>query len=146
MRVQLVLILVFATLALSPIHARQSSGLTGTWSVDAPETQSQSGDENWVLIALKGTLTLEEKSGAVTGTWKGVSPKPWQLTGHIEDKTFELQTEQRDLMTDRDGEKRAVSVHWTFRGTINGDKLSGSMFLQGENAAPSQAFTAERTR
>ena len=95
--------------------------------------------------ALSGTLTLEQKGEAVTGSWKGRLPDPWPLTGRVQGTTFELQTEVRELPVQRNGEKMTVRRSWIFRGSIEGDKLSGSMSLMGgEGDPPTQPFSAAK--
>ena len=135
MKVCLVLALMMA--------AVQSPNLAGSWAVEAPATSG----ENFQLGAAAGTLTLEHQGDAVTGTWKGRMPEPWKLTGRVKDNTFELESETRDVPATVDGQATTVPRHWIFRGTADGDKMTGSMQLAGgQGEPPSQAFSAVRKR
>lgn len=135
MKVCLVLALMMA--------AVQSPNLSGSWALEAPATSG----ENFQLGAASGTLTLEQKGDAVTGSWKGRMPEPWKLTGQVKDGTFELQTETRSVPATVNGEPTTVPRHWMFRGTVDGDNMTGSMQLAGgDGDPPSQPFTAVRKR
>ena len=148
MRAGLCIALVFATLQVAVLGADQSPTVTGTWAVEAAAAESQTADGGtFSLTALSGTLTLEQKGDAVTGSWKGRLPEPWPLTGRVRGTTFELQTEMREMPASRNGEKITVRRSWIFRGGIEGDKLTGSMSLMGgEGDPPTQPFSAVRNR
>jgi hypothetical protein len=125
------------------IAAAQSPNLSGSWALDAPATSGQ----NFQLGAAAGTLTLEHKGEVVTGTWKGRMPEPWKLTGHVKDHTFELESETRGVPATVDGQQTTVPRHWVFRGSADGDKMTGSMQLAGgDGEPPSQPFSAVRKR
>ena len=143
MKVRFAVALILPTLALSILAAAQSAGLTGTWALEA---QAASG-ENYQLGAISGTLTLADKDGVVTGTWKGRMPEPWKLTGKVKDKTFELETEIRNVPATTNGEQTTVPRRWVFRGSADGDKMTGKMSLKGgEGEEPTQTFSAVRKR
>lgn len=143
MKVRFAVALILPTLALSILAAAQSAGLTGTWALEA---QAASG-ENYQLGAISGTLTLADKDGVVTGTWKGRMPEPWKLTGKVKDKTFELETEVRNVPATTNGEQTTVPRRWVFRGSADGDKMTGRMSLKGgEGEEPTQSFSAVRKR
>jgi len=148
MRLGLSIALVFATLRVAVLGADQSPSLTGTWAVEAAAAESQTaGGGTWSLTALSGTLTLEQKGDAVTGSWKGRLPESWPVAGRVQETTFELQTEVREMPASRNGEKITVRRSWIFRGGIEGDKLTGSMSLMGgEGDPPTQPFSAVRNR
>jgi hypothetical protein len=144
---RLVAAFVLATLTLHPgLRAAQSANIAGNWAVEAAETETNDGAGNMTrLVALSGLLTLEQKGDAVTGSWKGRLPRPWTLTGRVDGKTFELQTETRDMPIESNGERQMVPRHWIFTGTIDGNRLTGSMALAGgDGAPPMQPFTAQR--
>jgi hypothetical protein len=116
--------------------------------VDVKAAKIQTGDgTNWELVAISGTLTLEQKGDAVAGTWQGRMPDPWKITGRIEKNSFELQTEVRNLPATKNGEKTTIARSWIFRGSINGDTLSGLFILAGgDGEPPAQPFTAARKK
>ena len=147
MRARLAVGVLLATLQL-PVVTAQSPNLGGIWTVEAKAAEVQTGDgKNWRLNALTGTLTLEQKGNAVTGTWEGRMPTPWKVTGKLEKNSFELQTEVRNIPAERDGEKITIARSWIFRGSINGDNLSGMFILAGgEGEPPGQPFTATRKK
>src|SRR5688500_19684192 len=98
MRVGLCIALVLATRRPAVLGAEQSPALTGTWAVEGAAAESQTADGGtFSLTALSGTLTLEQKGEAVTGSWKGRLPEPWPLTGRVQGTTFELQSEVREM-------------------------------------------------
>lgn len=143
MKVRFAVALILPTLALSILAAAQSASLAGTWTLEA---QAASG-ENYQLGAISGTLTLADKDGVVTGTWKGRMPEPWKLTGKVKDKTFELETEVRNVPATTNGEQTTVPRRWVFRGSADGDKMTGKMSLKGgEGEEPTQSFSAVRKR
>src|SRR5262245_11607436 len=96
---RLIKALVLAALTLpSALLATQPAGIAGSWALQAPETETNDDAGNrTVLTAITGTLTLDQKADVVSGSWKGRMPKPWTLTGHVDGKTFELETETRDM-------------------------------------------------
>jgi hypothetical protein len=146
MKARLAAGVIVATLPI--LIAAQAANVSGTWSLqaDAAEGAFPNGG-NWQVGAVSGTLTLEQKGNAVTGSWKGRQPEPWTLTGRIDGSTFELQTEDRQIPATRNGEQTTVSRHWIFSGTVHGDTLSGSMSLAGSEGEPtSQPFSAARKR
>ena len=148
MNARLLVALMLAIVPLSMSARTQSIDLSGGWTLEAPQTEGQTADgSNWVMVALSGTLTLDQKADAVTGSWKGRLPEPWPLTGRLQGATFELQTEVREIPASRNGEKRMLRRRWVFRGTVDGDKMAGSMHLAGEDGeSPEQPFTAMRKR
>jgi hypothetical protein len=143
MKVRFAAALMLATLALSILTATQSANLSGTWALEAPAASGP----NYQLGAVSGTLTLEDKDSVVTGTWKGSMPEPWTLTGRVKGNTFELETEVRNLSATKDGEQTSVPRRWVFRGSADGDKITGKMGLSGgEGEEPTRSFSAVRKR
>ena len=93
MNARLLVALMLAIVPLSMSARTQSIDLSGGWALEAPQTEGQAADgSNWLMVALSGTLTLDQKADAVTGSWKGRLPEPWPLTGQLQGATFELQT------------------------------------------------------
>ena len=131
-----------------PVVSAQSPALTGAWAVEAKAAQVQTDEGvNWNMGPVSGTLTLEQKGDAVTGTWQGALPGPWKVTGKAEKGSFELQTEVRDLPAERDGQKTTVARSWIFRGSVDGDKLSGMLMLSGgERNPPGRPFAGARKK
>lgn len=143
MKMRLAVALILSTFQLSILVAAQSPNLSGSWALDAA---AASGD-NFQLGALSGTLTLEHQGDVVTGTWKGRMPEPWKLTGSVKGNTFELQSETRGVPATVNDEPTTVPRHWIFRGSADGDKMTGSMLLAGgEGDPPTQRFSAARQR
>jgi hypothetical protein len=138
-------------LALFSFSARivaQPSNLSGVWVVEAPQADATTPDgENWVMVAVSGTLTLDAQGDAVTGSWKGRAPAPWPIDGSVKGNAFELRTETRDVNTTRNGEPRTLRRRWIFAGTIDGDTMTGTMRLAGDDGeSPAQSFSAKRTQ
>ncbi len=148
MHARLALALIFTTVQLVTLVATQPPNVSGSWALEAAAASGEfSNGGTWNLNALSGTLTLERKADAVTGSWQGRQPQPWALNGRAQGDTFELESEERDVAAERNGEKITVRRRWIFRGTVDGDKLTGSMMLAGrEGESPSQSFTAVRKR
>jgi len=147
MKLRLGILLASAVLQLVPLEAHRAAGLSGKWSVvaEAAEVESPDGTEKYSMVAIAGTLQLDQKDSAVTGSWQGRMPAPWSLTGNVDGATFELKTETRDMPITRNGEQQMVPRQWIFKGTLDGDALSGAMFLSGgATTTPSQPFTAKR--
>ena len=143
MKVRCPVALVLAAVAPSVLAAMLSANLSGTWALEA---QAASGPD-YQLGAFSGTLTLEDKNGAVTGTWKGKMPEPWKLTGRVKGNTFALETEVRKVPATRNGEPTSVPRRWVFRGSADGDRITGKMSLVGgEGEEPTQSFSAVRKR
>jgi len=130
----------------SGLSATQSISLTGVWALEASATETSDDNGNTTrLLALSGTLTLEQKADVVSGSWKGRLPTSWALTGRLDGNRFELQTETRDMPIESNGQRQQVPRHWIFRGTIDGKKLTGTMALAGgEGEPPMQPFSAQR--
>ena len=125
----------------------QSSPLTGAWSV-AAEGAKGTTDEggSWSMNPVNGTLTLDQKASAVTGTWKGQMPEPWAVEGQIDGATFQLRTEWRETPVTRDGVKSTTKARWVFRGTVSGSDLSGTLALELDGRGDrEQRFKAKRT-
>ena len=127
MKLRLGILLASALLQFAPLEAQRAASLSGKWSVDAEgsEVESPDGTEKWTLVPISGTLQLDQKDSAVTGSWQGRMPAPWKLTGNVDGVTFELQSETRDMPVETNGERTTVKRHWIFKGTIDGDTLSG---------------------
>ena len=143
MRMRLATALICATMPFAIAGANQPANLSGNWMLEA----SAASGQNFQLGAVAGMLTLQQKDDAVTGTWKGKMPEPWKLTGRVKGSTFELETEVRDVPATRNDEPTTVPRRWIFRGTADGDKMTGSMLLAGgDGDPPAQAFSAERKR
>lgn len=148
MKVPVAVVSVLATLLLTVLAATQAANVSGRWALDAPaaEGESPSGG-NWQLSAKSGVLTLEQKGDFVTGSWQGTLPEPWALTGRVDGSKFDLQSEVRDLPAVRNGVQTTVPRRLIFRGTADGDRLTGSMSLAGaDDNSPTQPFTAVRKK
>lgn len=149
MKVRLGILLASAVLQLVPLEAHRAASLSGKWSVvaEAAEVESPDGTEKYSMVAIAGTLQLDQKDRAVTGSWQGRMPAPWSLTGSVDGATFELKTDTRDMPITRNGEQQMVERQWIFKGTLDGDTLTGAMFLTGgQKEPPSQPFSATRVR
>jgi hypothetical protein len=128
------------------IIATRAENVSGTWSVVADTAEGVFKDgSKWSVIPVSGTLTLEQQGNALTGSWKGRQPEPWPLSGRIDGKTFEFQTAVRSIAAVREGQEITVPKRWIFRGTVDGNNLTGSMSLAGEDAEPTtQPFIGVR--
>jgi len=149
MKVRMGILLASAILQLVPLEAHRAPSLSGKWSVvaEAAEVESADGTEKYSMVAIAGTLQLDQKDRAVTGSWQGRMPAAWSLTGSVDGATFELKTETRDIPITRNGEQQMVPRQWIFKGTLDGDTLRGAMVLTGgQQAPPSQPFTATRVK
>jgi len=141
MKIRLAIVLMLALLPSSTLSATHAANVSGSWKVDA----TAANGSTWSLGGLSGTLTLEQKGDAVTGSWQGRQPKAWALTGRVTGTDFEFETEVRDIPATRNGEEITVPRRWIFRGTMDGDTLSGSMSLAGgDGDTPTQPFSATR--
>jgi hypothetical protein len=139
-------IALFASL-LSP-HG-QAAALAGEWTVSTEGARGTTDDgSNWTLGAVTGSLTLAQEGADITGSWKGRMPESWALTGQLDDRTFVLQTEWRDIAATRDGVESTARGRWIFRGTLRDKGAAGTMTLELENAGGnrSQRFTATRVQ
>jgi hypothetical protein len=134
------------TTLLTPVSARAQS-LSGTWTVTAEGAQGTTDEGGtWSMNALSGVLTLTQQGIDVSGSWKGQMPAPWAVSGQLKDRTFELQTEWREIPLTRDGQKSTTRARWVFRGTVSADTLSGTLSLDLQDRAERpQKFTAKRT-
>ena len=148
MLTRLGLALALTSFSLVTVNFANAPSLAGSWALEAPRTEATTADgESWVLVALSGELTLVVNGDAVTGSWKGRAPEPWPLNGSVTGNAFELRTEMRDVTTTRNGEPRTIRRRWIFAGTTDGDTLTGSMRLAGDDGeSPSQPFTANRNK
>ena len=141
MKIRLTIVLMLALLPSSMLSATHAADVTGRWKVDATAANGTS----WSLGGLSGTLTLEQKGDAVKGSWQGRQPSAWALTGRVTGTDFECETEARDIPATRNGEETTVQRRWIFRGSVDGDTMSGSMSLAGgDSDTPTQPFTATR--
>ena len=123
----------------------RGENLSGTWSVvaDAAEGVFPNG-EKWQVIPVSGELTLKQSWGSVTGSWKGRQPEAWPLSGTMDGAAFHVYTDLRAIPAMRGGKEISVSRRWIFRGTVDGNTMSGSMSLAGEGDPTTQPFTAVR--
>jgi hypothetical protein len=137
---------VFSATVLVLAHA-QAPSLSGEWKLTAEAMEGTTDDGGtWRLNAVSGTLTLDQKDTDVSGSWKGVMPNPWSLSGHHKNSGFELRTEWRELPITRNGLKSTERVRWIFRGTVTGDAASGTVSVETvKQEGRLQPFTARRT-
>lgn len=145
MKTGLVVAVTSVALLLAIFVVTRGANVSGTWSVvaEAAEGVFPNG-EKWQVIPVSGELTLEQRGGTVTGSWKGRQPEPWPLTGTIEGAAFHLFTDPRSIAAVQLGKEISVTRRWIFRGTVEGNTLSGSMSLAGEGDPTTQPFTAVR--
>jgi hypothetical protein len=125
----------------------QAPSLSGVWRLTAEAMEGTTDDGgSWKQNAVSGTLTLDHKDAVVSGSWKGVMPNPWSLSGSFKDRGFELRTEWRELPVTRNGVKSVEAVRWVFRGTATGDTAGGTVSLEtAKQEGRLQPFTAKRT-
>jgi hypothetical protein len=141
------LLLVVLSLAAVPTSAAQSPPLSGAWAVVGEGARGTAPDgSNWSLTPISGTLTLEQKGREVSGTWQGQMPEPWMVSGQIDDQSFELRSEWRDVSVGRDGTTSTARARWVFRGVVRRNTATGSMGFELEKGTPrGQPFNATRT-
>ena len=145
MKTGLVVAVTSVALLLAIFVVTRGPSVAGTWSVaaDAAEGVFPNG-EKWQVIPVSGELTLEQRGGTVTGSWKGRQPEPWPLNGTMEGAAFHLFTDPRSIAAIQLGKEISVTKRWVFRGTVEGNTLSGSMSLTGDGDPTTQPFTAVR--
>lgn len=127
--------------------AAQPRTLAGTWALKADAASGQTPDGgNWSRDTLTGTLVIELKDTAITGTWTGPKGDAWPFTGQLKVDRFELTTSVRELPVTIDGRQSTVRFRWRFRGENDHDTLRGTMVLdrEGEQSERLQPFTATR--
>lgn len=147
MRLATYVSLVFAVLAASP-HA-QERAFSGSWSVRAEAVSGKTEDGGtWNRAAINGTLEIQQEGATLKGAWKGPSGKAWPFTGRARGDKFELTTEKKDMPATINGREMTAPVRWTFRGSVTGNKMSGTMALERveQKRETLQPFTAERKR
>jgi hypothetical protein len=130
------------------VSSAQAPSIAGVWSVTTKGAKGTTQDGgNWTIGAVSGALTLAQKGNQVTGSWKGQMPAPWALTGQLDERTFELFTEWREIPATVNGAQSTTPARWVFRGTIADDTATGTMTLELQQAGGerSQPFTAKRT-
>ena len=129
--------------------AAQPRTLAGTWTLQAEAAQGQTPDGgNWSRSATTGTLVIELKDHALTGTWTGPKGDVWPFTGQLQLDRFEFTTSVREVPATIDGRQVMVRFQWRFRGENDHDTLRGTMVLdrEGEQSERLQPFTATRRK
>lgn len=127
--------------------AAQQRTLAGTWTLKAEAVQGHTpGGGSWSRDALTGTLVIELKDTAISGTWTGPKGDPWPFTGRLRLDKFEFTTSVREVPATIDGRQVMVRFQWRFRGENDHDTLRGTMVLdrEGEESERLQPFTATR--
>ena len=101
---------------------------------------------SWSRDAITGTLVIELKDTALTGTWTGPKGEPWPFTGQVQRARFEVTTSPREMPVVIDGRPGTGRFRWRFRGENDHDTLRGTMVLdrEGEQSDRLQPFTATR--
>ncbi len=125
----------------------QERSLTGRWEVRAEAASgSTAGGGTWSRNAVSGVLTVTQQDGTLTGTWTDARPNPLAFEGRRTGDGFEIRTESRSVSVTIDGTPTTLRMRWTIKGTLEKDRLRGTMSFDREDAEASQPqpFTAER--
>jgi len=138
-----------AALWMAMTGAVQPRTLAGTWTLTAEAiTGSTPNGGSWGRDAIAGTVVIELKNGAVTGTWTGPKGEPWPFMGQVELALFEFTTTPREMPVTLNGRQGTARFRWRFRGENDHDTLRGTMVLdrEGEESNRLQPFTATRRK
>ena len=121
--------LVIAISLSAAVVATAAHDIGGAWAVTIPADEQKRPDgSNASWKELKGSLTLIQKDGGLTGTWTSLDE--WKLTGRIDDTgRFALESEARDIPVTRNGSRGTEAARWVFRGTHVHGTLSGTAAL-----------------
>ena len=127
----------------------QDRPAAGTWSVKGDAASGTTdGGGTWNRNAVTGTLVIAQNGQTLTGTWTATNRTAVALHGTITGETFEFRTEPREVEVIINGERTAMRLRWTFRGSVAGDTLRGTMSLDREDqeSAMPQPFTGDRAK
>jgi hypothetical protein len=127
----------------------QDPSAAGTWNVTGEAASGTTdGGGNWNRNAITGTLIIAQNGQTLTGTWTAATRTAVALQGTIRGETFDFRTDPREVEVIINGERTVMRLRWTFRGTVDGQTLRGTMSLDREDqdSAMPQPFAADRAR
>ena len=131
---------VLSTPAAAPVN------FSGTWTVSASAIEGRSPNGGtWRRSAITTDMVLEQSGDALTGSWTGLRGEIWRLSGRAHDTAFEVESERREL---RNAGRDAAAFRWRIRGSVDGDRMHGTLFFErdGDDEERPQPFTATRRR
>ena len=129
--------------------AVQDRSAAGTWNVKGEAASGTTdGGGTWNRNAISGTLVIAQNGPSLTGTWTATNRTAVALQGNITGGRFEFRTDPREVEVTVNGERTTMRLRWTFRGSVAGETLQGTMSLDREDqdSAMPQPFTADRSQ
>ena len=135
--------IVALSVAIAPAVAAQ--GVTGTWNGPFDSDLTMQRDTFVVKARRPATLVLVQRGDSVTGTWTSGPLPAAELRGTFDGRVLRLTTGLRESEVRINGEPRKMVTRTDWVGSLQGNRLSGTMFIRiGDREPPARRWEAER--
>ena len=131
------------SIAVAPALAAQ--GVTGTWNAMFDSDITMQKDSFVVKARRPALFVLVQKGDSVTGTWGSGSLPTVPVRGTYDGRVLRLTTGQRESEIRVNGEARKMMIRTDWMGSLQGNRLSGTMFVNiGDREPPARRWEADR--
>ena len=136
-------LIVAVSVAIAP--ALEAQGVSGTWNATFDSDITMQKDSVVVKARRPAVFVLVQKGDSVTGTW-GSAPLPTRpVYGTFDGRVLRLTTGLNESDVRVNGETRKMKVRTDWMASVQGNRLSGTMFIHiGEREPPARRWDAER--
>jgi hypothetical protein len=122
-----------------------AQGVTGAWSATFDFDISMQKDSFVVKSRGPATLILMQRGDSVAGTWQSGPGGVRDVRGTFDGRVLRLTTGLNESEVRVNGEPRKMKVRTDWMGALQGNRLSGTMFIRiGEREPPARRWEAER--
>jgi hypothetical protein len=143
MRISTAVALLGVAAAAAPSVGAQ--GIGGKWSIVWDSDITVDHDTAIVKKRSTGTLEFTVKGDSVTAVWNAGVNQGTQLRGTFDGKALRMTTGTNERVIKRNGEDIKMPVRWDMNGALQGQKLSGSLFIYiSDRTAPARRWEAQR--
>jgi hypothetical protein len=137
--------IILMLIAVAGAPALSAQGVSGTWNATFDSDISMQKDTFVVKARRPAMLVLVQKGDSVTGTW-GSAPLPTtSVRGTFDGRVLQLTTGLRESEVRVDGKPTTMKTRIDWMATVQGSRLTGTMFIRiGEREPPARRWEADR--
>jgi hypothetical protein len=127
------------------VTTANAQAVTGTWSATFDSDMTMKKDSFVVKSRGPATLVLTQRGDSVSGTWSSGLGGARDVHGTFDGRVLRLTTGLNESEVRINGEPHKMKVRTDWMGTMQGNRLAGTMFIRiGDREPPARRWEADR--